>query len=172
MTGAVGHRRKEEEPKTQAPAYGGPGAPSAVQKGLREEELVDGESGGGDGGAGFGVVVVVEEGFGGLGCHGEARLEREGEGCTTGAGPEIEDYAIGLDFVALDIPSSGEGVEGGAIHIGAGRETDFGEHHAVAIEADTFRVDGAEDGIADGGRGAIEFDGVAQGFGIAAADGG
>ena len=134
---------------------------------------MDGEGCGGDGGAGFGVVVVVEKGFGGLGGHGEAGLEGKAESGAAGAGPEIEDYAVGLDFVALDvIQGGGKGVEGGAIYIGAGREADFGEHHAVAAEANAFGSDGAEDGIADGGSGAIELDGVTQGFGIAAADGG
>ena len=126
--------------------------------------LLDGELGGLDDGVGFGVVVVVEDGGGGEGAEAEARFEGEREFGAAGAGPEVDDEAVGEDVVLIEFPSSRfHGLlERIAVDFGAGREADFGEQHAVATEADAFCDNVALDDVADVGGKFIELDGEAE----------
>jgi hypothetical protein len=131
------------------------------------ESLLDDEFGGLDDGVGVGVVVIVENGGGGEGAEAEAGFEGEREFGATGAGPEVDDEAVGEDVVLVELPSGGfHGLfEGAAVDFGAGREADFGEKHAVAAEADAFGDDVALDGVADVGGEFVEVDGEAEGVG-------
>src|ERR1041384_222734 len=65
----------------------------------------DPECGWGDDGAGFGVVVVVEDGGSGFCIQTETWPKFEIEARATSLGPEIDDYAIGQHVVLVDDPT-------------------------------------------------------------------
>src|SRR5260370_8114020 len=51
------------------------------------------------------IVVIVENGFRRLSRHRESSLQRKGKRRATGMRPEIEDHAIRLKFIALQVPA-------------------------------------------------------------------
>ena len=92
----------------------------------------------GNRGALFRIVIVVNEGRGGLRVEAKARTKLKIEFCSAGARPQIDDHTIGKDVVLADTPVRSFRClfQRCAIDISAGWQTDFSQHHAVATKAD------------------------------------
>jgi hypothetical protein len=89
------------------------------------------------------VIIIVQDGFGRLCLHREPRLQVERKSSAVGSRPQVEDYAIRLDFVALQIPAriSDGRVQRGAVYVRSRRQSHFSQHHAATSKTDAFGMD-------------------------------
>ena len=69
-------------------------------------------------------------------------------------GPQVEGHAIGVHFVALQIPAriSDGRVQRGAVYVRSRRQSHFSQHHAVTPKTDAFGVDPTTNRVASRDR--------------------